>query len=116
MKQVIQLDAQGYFVGVTTADESPLENGVYMMPADTVDADVPEIPDGQKAKWDNGWVLEDIPQSEPEPVYVPTYADLRAMEYPPMTDYLDGIVKGDQAQIDAYIAACQAVKAKYPKV
>ena len=39
----------------------------------------------------------------------------RAAEYPPVADYLDGIVKGDQAQIDAYIAACQAVKAKYPK-
>ena len=39
----------------------------------------------------------------------------RAAEYPPMADYLDGIVKGDQAQIDAYIAACQAVKSKYPK-
>jgi hypothetical protein len=43
------------------------------------------------------------------------YARDRAAEYPPMADYLDGIVKGDQAQIDAYIAACQAVKAKYPK-
>jgi hypothetical protein len=39
----------------------------------------------------------------------------RAAEYPSVNDYLDGIVKGDQAQIDAYIAACQAVKAKYPK-
>lgn len=39
----------------------------------------------------------------------------RANEYPPITDYLDGVVKGDQAQIDAYIAACQAVKDKYPK-
>jgi hypothetical protein len=39
----------------------------------------------------------------------------RANQYPPITDYLDGVVKGDQAQIDAYIAACQAVKAKYPK-
>ena len=44
-----------------------------------------------------------------------TYAQKRAAEYPPMADYLDGVVKGDQAQIDAYIAACQAVKAKYPK-
>ena len=43
------------------------------------------------------------------------YQRLRAAEYPPITDYLDAIVKGDQAQIDAYIAACQAVKAKYPK-
>ena len=44
------------------------------------------------------------------------YARSRSAEYPPITDYIDGVVKGDQAQIDAYIAACQAVKAKYPKV
>lgn len=43
------------------------------------------------------------------------YQRMRAAEYPPITDYLDGVVKGDQAQIDAYIAACQAVKTKYPK-
>jgi hypothetical protein len=39
----------------------------------------------------------------------------RAKEYPDFKDYLDGIVKGDQAQIQAYIDACNAVKAKYPK-
>ena len=43
------------------------------------------------------------------------YQRLRAPEYPPITDYLDGIAKGDKAQVDAYIAACKAVKAKYPK-
>lgn len=43
------------------------------------------------------------------------YKAKRASEYPPITDYLDGIVKGDQAQIDKYIADCLAVKAKYPK-
>ena len=43
------------------------------------------------------------------------YQQLRAREYPPITDYLDGMVKGDQAQIDAYVAACQAVKNKNPK-
>jgi hypothetical protein len=43
------------------------------------------------------------------------YKGKRQQEYPPITDYIDGVVKGDQAQIDAYIAACQAVKAKYPK-
>lgn len=45
-----------------------------------------------------------------------TYSQKRAAEYPPITDYLDGIAKGDQAQIDKYIADCLAVKAKYPKV
>ena len=43
------------------------------------------------------------------------YIAKRAAEYPPYTDYLDAVVKGDQEQIDAYIAACQAVKTKYPK-
>ena len=43
------------------------------------------------------------------------YKDKRAEEYPPMSDYLDGIVKGDQVQIDKYISDCQAVKDKYPK-
>jgi hypothetical protein len=43
------------------------------------------------------------------------YKYQRAREYPPIADYIDGVVKGDQAQIDAYIAACLAVKAKYPK-
>jgi hypothetical protein len=43
------------------------------------------------------------------------YIAKRAAEFPPITDYIDGVVKGDQAQIDAYIAACQAVKTKYPK-
>lgn len=43
------------------------------------------------------------------------YIAKRQAEYPPITDYLDGVVKGDQAQIDKYIADCNAVKAKYPK-
>ena len=44
-----------------------------------------------------------------------SYIEKRQAEYPPITDYLDGIVKGDQEQIDKYIADCQAVKTKYPK-
>jgi hypothetical protein len=43
------------------------------------------------------------------------YIAKRAAEYPNVTEYLDGVVKGDQAQIDKYIADCQAVKAKFPK-
>ena len=43
------------------------------------------------------------------------YKYARAREYPNMVDYIDGVVKGDQAQIDKYIADCLAVKAKYPK-
>ena len=54
-----------------------------------------------------------------------TYQEKRREEYPPFEDYLDAIVKinsGDEdfvqdgnAQLEAYISACLAVKAKYPK-
>lgn len=44
-----------------------------------------------------------------------SYSEKRRSEYPPLSDYVDAVVKGDQAQIDAYVQACLAVKAKYPK-
>lgn len=43
------------------------------------------------------------------------YQRLRAAEYPDFKEYLDGIVKGDDEQVQAYIDACKAVKEKYPK-
>lgn len=43
------------------------------------------------------------------------YADKRRREYPLVEEYMDGLVKGDQAQMQAYIDKCLAVKAKYPK-
>jgi hypothetical protein len=44
-----------------------------------------------------------------------SYRYKRQDAYPPITEYIDGVVKGDQAQIDKYISDCLAVKAKYPK-
>jgi len=43
------------------------------------------------------------------------YKEKRRVEYPPVADYLDGVVKGDNAQITKYIDDCRAVKLKYPK-
>lgn len=43
------------------------------------------------------------------------YQRQRAAAYPPITDYLDGIVKGNTAQVQAYIDACLAVKQEFPK-
>jgi hypothetical protein len=48
-------------------------------------------------------------------VFDTQYQRDRKNEYPPIEDYLDAIVKGDQSQIDEYINKCLAVKAKYPK-
>jgi|SaaInlV_120m_DNA_4_1040238.scaffolds.fasta_scaffold12326_2 hypothetical protein len=38
----------------------------------------------------------------------------RINEYPSANEYLDGIVKGDDDQVNKYIADCQAIKDKYP--
>ena len=43
------------------------------------------------------------------------YIPKRQNEYPPITDYLDAIVKGDDTQKQKYIDDCKAVKEKYPK-
>ena len=72
--------------------------------------------DGQGVAWDangsavaydilavNAWV---------DPV---AYIAKRAAAYPDYRDYLDGIVKGDAAQVQKYVDDCMAVKARYPK-
>ena len=46
------------------------------------------------------------------PAFVPTYAELRATAYPPITDQLDTIY---HEGIDAWKAVITAVKEEYPK-
>ena len=41
--------------------------------------------------------------------------DIRRNAYPDYRDYLDGIVKGDAAQVQKYVDDCMAVKARFPK-
>jgi len=66
--------------------------------------------------WDNNGNIVDINWTQVDNWENPNqYKIDRANQYPDFKDYLDGIVKGDQAQIDKYIADCLAVKAKYPK-
>jgi hypothetical protein len=57
-------------------------------------------------------VILDAEQSERDAT---EYQRLRQAEYPPIEDYIDGIVKGDDTQVQEYIDKCLAVKAKYPK-
>lgn len=47
------------------------------------------------------------------------YQRKRAVEYPPLTDLADAMywaAQGDNTKLEAYYAACEAVKLKYPKV
>jgi hypothetical protein len=69
--------------------------------------DVAYDKDNNEVNYDNN-AVETLVASE-------AYKVKRAAEYPSFIDYLDGIVKGDDAQVQAYIDACNAVKNKYPK-
>jgi hypothetical protein len=51
-------------------------------------------------------------------VPVVTYKELRRFEYPSAAELGDALYwqsKGDRSHMDAYVAAVEAVKAKYPK-
>jgi hypothetical protein len=56
-----QHDADGFFVGVTEADESPLEPGVFLVPAlCTLEPPPAEIAEGLCARWSGtDWELVD---------------------------------------------------------
>mgnify|MGYP005992153487 CR=1 FL=1 len=65
--KVYQTDAQGYFVGVTTADADPLNPTEWLIPAGCVTEVPDEAPEGSRAKWTgSAWAMEAIPV-EPEP-------------------------------------------------
>lgn len=55
MKKIVyQIDLSGRYLGETEADPSPLETGVWLMPAGTVEPSPPpqnEWPDGMWPRW-----------------------------------------------------------------
>ena len=81
-------------------------------------ADGANIPnDPQNTEYANYlvWLSEG---NEPEPADIPpapTYQELRRAAYPPITDFLDSVVKSDPAARQKYIDDCLAVKSRYPK-
>lgn len=76
-KTVYQTDSTGLYVGETEADESPLEPGVFHIPAGCTETAPPAAQSGKRRRLVNGvWLLEDIPPPEPEPQQ--THAELVA--------------------------------------
>jgi hypothetical protein len=68
-KRVAQLDEHGFFIGMTDADESPLEPGVFLMPAGCVDSEPPAVEAEDKAARWNGsaFVVINKPKRRQEP-------------------------------------------------
>lgn len=75
-KTVYRYDENGYYLGTDRAFESPLEQGVFHIPAYCTEAEPPAEKDGFKRKWNNSaWEYEEIPK-EPEPPE-PTLEELK---------------------------------------
>lgn len=59
-KTVYQTSQLGLFTGITEADESPLEPGVFLIPGGCVETAPPSIPEHKAAHWNGqAWTLVD---------------------------------------------------------
>ncbi len=68
-KTVYQTNHAGLYTGTTVADPSPLEPGVFLMPAGTVETPPPESwPEDKWPRWNGAaWQLIPRPQMQAEP-------------------------------------------------
>lgn len=65
---VYQTDIDGVFVGITTADQDPMDASNTLIPAGCVETAPPSITDEQLARWDgSAWAVEDVPTPEADP-------------------------------------------------
>jgi len=95
---------------IEEAAEDPLRPDEYILPDYSTTVIPPEITDKQYLVYnetDKEWVIKDYPR--------PPYYELRRRNYPSIFDYIDGIVKNDQVQINKYIEQCNAVKKAFPR-
>ncbi|CAM5764363.1 hypothetical protein [Bosea minatitlanensis] len=79
--RVYQTRPDGVFIGFNEADPSPLEEGVWLLPAGCVTVEPPSFGEGSQARWDwdaERWVVEPAGvQPDPEPAE-PTLEAYRA--------------------------------------
>lgn len=116
-KIVSQLDAEGYFTNATVADESPLEPGVFMMPAGAVDVLPPEVPEGMRAKYVGGrFQFEPIPAPPaPTPEQIAEAVTARrATAYRDEADPLYFKAQRGESTMEEWLAKVAEIKARFP--
>lgn len=79
IKTVYRYDEDNCYIGTDRAFESPLEKGVFHIPANCTEIEPPEGKEGFKIKWNGeAWEYEEIPK-EPE-TEQPTLDELKAQK------------------------------------
>ena len=118
MTKIYNYDKNGFFTGESDADESPLEKGVFLIPADATEIEPPATPEGKRARFANGrWTLEDAPTpfAPPEPTEdllksrckAEAKARLAETDFSELPSVRAAITNG--AEFDAYRVAVRAL-------
>lgn len=69
---VYQINHDGVFLGVVLADQDPMNEGNFLIPAGCVEIAPPDFSNEQFARWDGAeWTIEDMPAPEPQPEPTP---------------------------------------------
>lgn len=116
-KFVSTISDDGYYVGPAVADESPLEPGVWMIPAGAVDLPPPEVPAGKRAKYNGArFVLEPLPAPPaPTPEQIAEAVRLRrSSAYQNEADPLFFKAQRGEATMDEWRAKVEEIKARFP--
>tara|TARA_B110000902_G_scaffold160421_1_gene183664 strand:+ start:301 stop:708 length:408 start_codon:yes stop_codon:yes gene_type:complete len=90
---VYQTNNDGVFVGITTADQDPMDESNTLIPAGCVETAPPTTTDEQLARWDGtAWAVEDIPTPEAEPEPADPADEARAGRDNILTTVVDPLV------------------------
>ena len=110
MKDFIQLDLDGYYVGIVQGpkdpggnygEEGPPEVDTYLQPANSIEAEAPTVPSGKRAKW-----------SGPDAVELLPYMKSRLIEYGSLEKQVEFITENG---LEAWQTKVAEIKEKYPK-
>lgn len=117
--------------GPTKPTIQPYQNG-YSVPVAVKQVDRPSIREGEVEKGWQGYLLllpflselefdeavKQLPAGDYSAERLAVLQERVRLErkvlYPPIEDYIDGMVKGDDAQVAEYKAKCLAVKKQHP--
>lgn len=96
--KIYNYNESGEFIGASEADESPLELGVYLIPALATTAEPPVVNEGFVPVWNGAeWTIKDISLELPipenkDPAQEKTYAEILEEQIKTMQGALDFII------------------------
>lgn len=98
--------ANGQYIGQSTADESPLEPGVFVLPANATEIEPPEVGAGFVAMFNGaGWTIQVAPMIHDEAPKPPTEAEIRKAAIEIRLACIDGESVRPSREITASMAA-----------